>query len=68
MEGTPMKEALCPRVCVIVIIGSLLVYFPLERLVPEWLHAASGVVLVSATAAFLGWCGARCLLERLHRV
>jgi hypothetical protein len=62
-----MEEGWCPRVCLAVMIGSLLLYFPLEHFTPDWMHGLCGFVLPCSIMVFLIWCGVCTIIERRRR-
>jgi hypothetical protein len=51
-----MDRDCCPSISVAIMIGSLLLYFPLAHLLPESAHRFTGFVLACSAATFLGWC------------
>jgi len=59
-----MQEGWCPRVCLAVIIGNLLLYFPLEYLTLDSMHGLCGFVLPCSIMVFLIWRGACSIIER----
>jgi len=62
-----MEDGWCPRICLAVMIGSLLLYFPLEYLAPDWMHGLSGFALLCSMMVFLIWCGACSIIEHRRR-
>ncbi len=51
-----MENGWCPRLCLPVIIVSLLLYFPLEHFLPEEIRKLSAFLLTCSIGVFLTWC------------
>lgn len=54
----------CIPLCLGAMIASVICYYPLEFVMPEWLHALSGLTLILSAGVFLAWCGGSCVVER----
>jgi hypothetical protein len=52
-----MKDEACPRSCLVILIVSLLLYYPFEHFTPAWLHDLTGLLLLGSILVYLGWCG-----------
>jgi hypothetical protein len=62
-----VEDGSCPRICLAVMVGSLLAYFPFEHLLPDCMHRLAGFVLLCSTVVFLAWCCAGCVVGRRPR-